>query len=204
MLTWVITRHVIYLCICWSVYAHSPIDIAPGCYLADGTMIPASSTEQYDALGGNQIWGNLIRAYTDRDGPACWNPKIRFSFLSLLLALQFICILWFALIARIAYGVISGKAAEDARSDDEGEDSEIEEELRPSHPLNSVKSGHDLAPLEQEVGVEALTFPSKSSPGVKNYRRSSGRTGTRSSGISIPGHGDRKELLGRIGCDKPT
>ncbi|KAF2728769.1 longevity assurance proteins LAG1/LAC1 [Polyplosphaeria fusca] len=204
MLSWVATRHVLFILVCWSVYAHAPIDIAPGCYLADGTMVPASSTEHYNALGGNEIWTNLVHAYTHRDGAVCSNPTIRFSFLGLLLAIQALCIVWFATIAAIAYDVLAGKGAVDARSE-EGEESEIEEELKPSHANGSDKSSYDFAaPLEQEVGVESLTFPRKSSPGVKSYRRASNRTGGRSSGISIPGHGDRKELLGRIGCDKPS
>jgi len=49
--------------------------------------------------------------------------------------------------------------------------------------------------------VEELRFVRRSSSPKqkKAIKRSKGM----SSGISIPGHGDKKELLGRIGCDKP-
>lgn len=215
VLTWVVTRHVFYLMVCWSIYAHTPTAMAPGCYLADGSFVPMSSTAEFEALGGNLIWGNILKAYSDRSGPICWNPTIRYSFLGLLLALQVILILWFGMIARIIYLVLTGNSADDVRSDDEGEDSEIEVESETQAPrtlglINAVKSCHETyplmsAPVEEEVGVESLSFARRNSPGVRSYRRSSNRSsGSRTSGISIPGHGDRKELLGRIGCDKPT
>lgn len=195
----------------WSVYAHSPIDMAPGCYFTDGSFVAASETSQYEALGGNLIWSNLIKAYTDRNGPVCWNPTIRYSFLALLLALQAIIFLWFVMIIKVVYKVVSGQGADDVRSDDEGDDEEIEEEIeRVSHPINAAKTGAEWVPVEQEVGVEALNFSARKSAGVNGsvgVRRSKRQTrssSSRASGISIPGHGDHKELLGRIGCDKPT
>jgi acyl-CoA-dependent ceramide synthase len=192
----------------WSIYAHTPTAMAPGCYLSDGSMIPASSTSQYEALGGNEIWGNILKAYTDRTGPICWNPTIRYSFLALLIALQLIICLWFYTILKVVYRVLKGQNADDARSDDEGEDSDVEMEhevANITHPINDIKSSHDWPPVEEEVSVEALNFSRRGSTGVRNYKRSINRSGgSRTSGISSPGHGDRKELLGRIGCDKPT
>ncbi|KAF2469485.1 longevity assurance proteins LAG1/LAC1 [Lindgomyces ingoldianus] len=206
MAVWVVTRHIFFPFVCWSIYAHTPSAMAPGCYLPDGSVVLASSAEQYDALGGNNIFSNILQAYLNREGPICWNPTIRWSFLYLLLALQVILLFWFAMVIKVAYKVITGQGADDDRSDDEDEDLDIgvEDEHRPdlktSHPLHTVKSAPEWLPVEQEVGVESLTFVRKASPGVR-YKRSSG---SRTSGISIPGHGDRKELLGRIGCDKPT
>jgi very-long-chain ceramide synthase len=207
VVTWFITRHIFYPLVCWSIYAHTPSAMAPGCYPLAKPMVPMSSTSDFEALGGNDIWGNLVKAYTDRNGPICWNPTIRYSFLGLLLSLQAIILLWFVMIMRIVIMVIRGNGADDVRSDDEGEDSEIEagEEDPISQQINSVKTSHDPAPIEHEVGVESLAFSCRSAPSVRSYKRSSNRSGsTRTSGISIPGHGDRKELLGRIGCDKPT
>lgn len=190
--------------VCWSIWAYAPVDMAPGCYFSDGSMVSYNQTEQFDALGGNQIWGNLLKAYTDQNGPICWNPSLRYYFLALLLALQVFCLMWFATILRIVFNVLRGSAADDLRSDDEGEDEELEDET--STALNGIKTGMELPPLEQEVGVESLTFARKNSPAsaARNQRRQTRSSSSRSSGISIPGHGDRKELLGRIGCDKPT
>lgn len=213
VLTWLLTRHIFYPMVCWSIYAHAPLDMAPGCYFADGSVVPASDTTQYNALGGNLIWHNLLKAYTDRNGHICWTPKIRYSFLALLLALQAIILLWFVMIVKVVYKVVSGQGADDVRSDDEGDDEELEDEVelhRISHPINGIKTGPEWAPLEQEVGVEGLNFAARKggavngSVGVRRSKRQARSSTSRASGISIPGHGDRKELLGRIGCDKPT
>lgn len=178
----------------------------PGCYFADGRMVPSNQTTEYEALGGNLVWSNLVKGYTDREGPVCWNPTIRYSFLSLLLSLQALIFIWFIMIVRVVYKVIRGQPADDVRSDDEGdgeeegdeEDAEEELERVVHHPINSAKTGVEWTPVEQEVGVEALTFSKR------RERTSRSTVGSRASGISIPGHGDRKELLGRIGCDKPA
>ena len=53
----------------------------------------------------------------------------------------------------------------------------------------------EARPLEEEVGVEALD--------LKGWERRAGvRRPASASGVSLPGHSDRKELLGRIGCEK--
>ena len=204
---WVVTRQIFYPMVCYSIWKHAPIDMEPGCYFADGSVVPANDTSRYDALGGNLVWSNILKAYTDRDGPVCWNPTIRWSFLGLLLSLQAIIFFWFWMIMKVITHVITGNAAEDVRSDDEGDDEEIEEEIKhASSPINDIRSGYEAEPLEEEVGVEALTFANRKATSVNgavSVRRSKKQV-NRASGISIPGHGDHKELLGRIGCDKPS
>lgn len=204
VVTWLITRQVLFPIVCWPIYKHAPADILAGCYFPDGRVVPSNETTEYESLGGNLVWANLVKAYKDHEGPVCWNPTIRYSFLTLLIALQVLILLWFVMIVKVVYKVLSGKGADDVRSDDEGEDEDedemVDEELERvvNHPINAAKTGLEWAPVEQEVGVEALTFS-------KRRERSSRSSGSsRASGISIPGHVDRKELLGRIGCDKPT
>ncbi|KAH7551202.1 hypothetical protein BM1_10076 [Bipolaris maydis] len=210
VISWIVTRHVLYMMVCWSIYAYAPLDMEPGCYLADSTskqtsFVPISNASQFEALGGNNHWGNLLKAYNDRNGPICWNPQIRYYFLALLLTLQVFCCIWFATISRVVYTVVRGNAAEDLRSDDEGEDEEIEEDQTNTifnMATTCAESGmSSLQPKEEEVGVDALTFARMNGA---SQRRQARRESARASGISIPGHGDRKELLGRIGCDKPS
>ncbi|KAH7112827.1 TLC domain-containing protein [Dendryphion nanum] len=198
--SWFITRHIFFNLVCWSIYAHTPTAMAPGCYLPDKSFVPMSSTKEFAALGGNDIWGNILKAYTDRNGPICWNPTIRYGFLSLLVSLQVLLVLWFVMILKVVWRVVTGRGADDVRSDDECEEDELSVDDDLNTPINAIKAGHEWVPVEQEVGVEALTF-TRASPSVRKSKRTSG---SRSSGMSIAGHGDRKELLGRIGCDKPT
>ncbi|CAN9122936.1 unnamed protein product [Alternaria alternata] len=218
VISWVVTRHVLYMMVCWSIYAYAPVDMAPGCYLADSTskqtsFVPASNASQFEAYGGNNHWGNLLKAYSDRNGPICWNPQIRYYFLALLLTLQVFCCIWFATIAKIVYKVLKGNAAEDLRSDDEGEDEEVEvDQTKTIFNMATTcgesgmsSNGTTVQPKEEEVGVDALTFARLNGASQRRQaKRESARESARVSGISIPGHGDRKELLGRIGCDKPS
>lgn len=53
----------------------------------------------------------------------CWNLSVVYTFLSLLGGLQLITCVWMYLILKVAYKVITGKGAEDVRSDDEDDDS---------------------------------------------------------------------------------
>jgi acyl-CoA-dependent ceramide synthase len=210
VLSWIGTRHILYMMVCWSIYAYAPVDMAPGCYLADSSsrqtsFVPASNISLFEAYGGNNHWGNLLKAYNDRNGPICWNPSIRYYFLALLVALQVFCCIWFATIAKIVYKVLKGSAAEDLRSDDECDDEEVEQDRTTTIFNMATTCGESgmsaMTPKEEEVGVDALTFAHLNSA---SQRRQTRRDTSRSSGLSIPGHGDRKELLGRIGCDKPS
>lgn len=204
VISWVATRHIFYMMVCWSIYAFAPVDMAPGCYYSNNTFVPMSNTTEFDRLGGNAPWSNLLKAYIDQNGPICWNPNLRYYFLALLLTLQVFCLIWFGTIAKIVYKVLTGSAAEDIRSDDEGGDEEIEEIEKTNTILNMATTCTESGmshPLEEEVGVDALTFARMNGA---SQRRQTRRESSRASGISIPGHGDHKELLGRIGCDKPS
>lgn len=102
--------------------------------------------------------------------------------------------MWFVMIVRVAIQVIRGAEADDVRSDDEGD----EEELLEEKILDTIeKLDEEPHPYEEEVGVEAINLKGRTSS-ASRYRKSA----TSASGVSIPGHSDRKELLGRIGCDK--
>lgn len=94
-------------------------------------------------------------------------------------------IMWFAMIVRVAIRVLKGSSAEDVRSDSEMEEEEEEEEVEYA----------EAEPIEEEVGVEGID--------LKQWeRRTGGKRAQNSTGISLPGHSDRKEFLNRIGCEK--
>jgi acyl-CoA-dependent ceramide synthase len=100
--------------------------------------------------------------------------------------------MWFWMIVRIAIKVLRGAEADDIRSDDD--DGEVEEAAD-----NDIEElyAEPPPPYEEEVGVESLNLKGRTSNASRNrYRKSTSST----SGVSLP---DRKELLGRIGCDKP-
>ena len=202
IVSWFLLRHVVYLAVCWSIAIEG--STTRGCYSSiDGTKISED--------GGNAILHNLLHAFLDPGGVVCSNKRLQGSFIILLLLLQVITIIWFGMILRIAYRVLSGQgSAEDTRSEGEDEDEDEEnakkeaeaDAMRKRDHTNVQRSPKPLASttsyIEEEADVESLYF-TRHNP-KRHYRKPSART----TGLSIPGHADRKELLGRIGCDKPS
>jgi acyl-CoA-dependent ceramide synthase len=134
-------------------------------------------------------------------------------FLGLLLALQCVMLVWFCLILKVAYKVISGEYADDTRSDDEDENEDEEEEVEdmalPEKAFESVKSGPEQPLyLEKEVlSTDGDLHYSSSNLGRRSpVRRSSRKKASEAhtTSVNLLGHSDRKELLGRIGCDKTS
>lgn len=184
MVSWVCARHIAYLMICYSVWADIPETISYGCYRGKKGAIdgPFSPLDKF---------GHLLEPFQDPEGIVCWNDQIKWGFLSALLFLQGITVMWFALILKVAIKVLQGGDADDVRSDDEGDDEE-EIEFGDEHIETP-----EVLPYEEEVGVESINLKGRTS-NASRYKKG----GSSSSSVSLPGHSDRKELLGRIGCDK--
>ncbi|KAK3372167.1 TLC domain-containing protein [Podospora didyma] len=179
MVSWIVARHIFYPIVCYSVWAHSVVHTPSGCHSGpDGNRIgPFQPPDERGLL-------YMFEPLWNSEGVVCYDEKVQWWFLSLLLALQGLTIMWLFLIFRVALKVLKGGSAEDTRSDDEAEDEE------------AIEDEEEAQPLEQEVGVEELD--------LKNWERRAGvkRQASSTTGVSLPGHSDRKELLGRIGCEK--
>jgi acyl-CoA-dependent ceramide synthase len=216
IVSWFITRHILYNFVCWSIHAHVPSerDMPYGCF-------NSTTGKQLSSEGGTAIWSNIVASFDNPGGEVCFNNRIRVSFLSLLMALQVLTLIWFGMIIRVAYRVLSGKNAADTRSDDEGDDEEEEEEedelteeeievYDSAGLVGNIANGQAQMFIVEEadganVGLNGASKTKKVESAPTPVRRSSRRIAvTKASGISIPGHGDKKELLGRIGCDKPS
>ncbi|KAF2104568.1 longevity assurance proteins LAG1/LAC1, partial [Rhizodiscina lignyota] len=218
LITWFIARHLCYLLVCWSLYAHAP-QIIYGCFSASSGALVSSDISNYP--GGTEIMSNLMVGWTNPGGVICFNPQTRWTFLALLLGLQVITLIWFGMIIRVAWGVIMGRGADDSRSDDEdgdeSEDEEVDGQSRPPPPTAAISLSTSLAqrppsagsngsqssrstPYEEEVGVDELYLGMRRTPSPRMKRMRSGGKG-RTSAISIPGHSDPKDILNRIGCE---
>ncbi|KAI1623124.1 acyl-CoA-dependent ceramide synthase [Exophiala viscosa] len=208
MISWFINRHVLYMLVCWSLYTHMPEEIQYGCY-------KGSVGNLQGPLPTPDGWDHLTQPFRDPEGLVCWNQNIGLTFLGMLLALQCIMIFWFVMIVRVAYKVLTNQGADDSRSDDEDEDEEEEEEEEEEEVHKDKTS---LPYLESEVlstdtdfslstQKSKSTSPSgrKSSPEATSgsgRRKQKHENGHSSSVNLLAGSSDRKELLGRIGCDK--
>lgn len=195
LVVWFIARQALYLLVCYSVYAHIPLEIKYGCY-------SGSASNLQGPISPPDLFGHLFQPFMDPEGLVCWDNKIKWAFLSVLLALQVILLIWFGMILRVAYKVIRGGEAEDSRSDDELEEGNDELGSDPPEKGENMSNEHEgvlaVVPrlLEEDVGVEAINLGNSRRSSSRRFRKGGGTA----SGVTIPS--DRKELLGRIGCDK--
>ena len=185
MIVWFMTRHLLYMVVCYSIWFHVPGIIPHGCFWGSNQNLQGPTDFPHDL-------DHLTQPFRNSEGLICFDNSIRLTFLGMLLSLQAILLIWFGMIMRVAWKVIQGGEAEDSRSDDEEE----AEDAQPQPTVFSSTRCIGSLPLEEEVGVEAINLNGrKSSPG-RRYRKGGGTA----SGVTL--HSDPKELLGRIGCDK--
>ncbi|ATY64411.1 TRAM1 & fumonisin [Cordyceps militaris] len=179
IVSWIIARHVLHILTCWSVYTDLPRIQKEVCYrgsadnLQGPFAIPTSG------------WSHLLEPFRDPQGVVCFNNNITYAFLSFLLFLQVMMIMWFTFIVRIVVRMFQGKPAEDVRSNSEAEDSEEQAE-------DTDEMGRPQY-LEMEVDAEAINWTA---------RASAAQVSSSGSSVHFRGHTDRKELLNRIGCGK--
>ena len=183
LVIWIAARHISYMMVCWSIYAHSPEILPTGCFKGAN----ANLTGPTPPPAGSYY---LIEPFLDSTGNVCYNETVKWAFLTTLLSLQGITVFWFALIMRVAIRVIRGQGSDDPRSDEEDEGEEEEEEEQDEIVYDEAEA------VEEDVGVEGINFTNW------ERRNRAKRQSGMSSGVSLPGHSDRKELLGRIGCEK--
>ena len=174
MVTWFFTRHVAYVIVCYSVWKDTPVLIPSSCFTG-------ASESLVGPIPVPSGISHYVEPFVNPQGLVCWDDTIRWSFLSVLSFLQVLTLVWFFMIIRVAVKVIKGTGATDSRSDDEAEDGEEFEYA-------------EAEPLEEEVGIEDIDLHA--------WERRAGVKRQSSTGVSLPGHSDRRELLGRIGCEK--
>ncbi|KAI2639965.1 longevity-assurance protein [Xylaria nigripes] len=182
MVTWLVTRHLFYLMVCWSIYYDIPRLLPVSCY-------QGAAENLQGPLPVPDNWSYLLEPFRNPSGIVCFTRGINVAFLSYLLILQAIMIPWSMSIIRVAIRVARGDGAEDVRSDDEEEEQEEVAVEKREEKVETVRL------VEKEVGAEAIDFEVWK-------RRNSVRGTARCSGASLSRHSDRKELLNRIGCER--
>ncbi|EGX49345.1 sphingosine N-acyltransferase lag1 [Orbilia oligospora] len=116
LLSWVYTRHYLFIGVILSAQRDA-LDLVPvGCFSPDNsvlTPIDASSPSAWTM-------------FTNPQPTICFTKEILMGFVVLLWGLQALTCMWFYLIMRVAVKVVTGMGAEDNRSDDEVEE-EVDE-----------------------------------------------------------------------------
>ena len=108
--------------------------------------------------------------------------------------LQMLSIVWFGMIIKVAYGVLKGGAADDSRSDDEEEieDEEKEHEEDENCELSRL---HDQGSDSTQSKSRSSAAESGQINQAEFFQRAGGGR------LRMPRSRDRKELIGRVGCN---
>lgn len=113
LLSWIATRHVLFCCLIWACIKIVPQITFEEARQAAHSTTAASVAQIFSSMSLKQIWEDASFA--------------RLTLVGLLVALQFILLLWFVMIVRVAYRVVTGAGATDTRSDEElDEEDELE------------------------------------------------------------------------------
>lgn len=198
VVTWLAARHAAYLTICWSIYAHvNEATMFYGTYSLRQTDVNNSiSGIRLSDDGGDDMFSNIFQPLINPSAETVsFNARIRWSFLGLLLGLQCITLMWFVMICRVVARVLRGGGADDSRSDDEGDEEDVEDQPGPVQPSAPFKVAEEKKFIEVESTAEELSYDHvrRSTSGSGSKRRSKGI----SSGLNL---GDKKDILNRIGC----
>lgn len=147
-----------------------------------------------DIAAHPDYFSHLLWPFRDLDGVICLNAEVKWLFLGMLGFLQLLSMIWFGMIIAVVAGILMGGNAEDTRSDDE-EDEEVDAGIEPE--VEKTQRPMDVTDLNVCVGGSSTGEIDKArvvlSPRPKP-------TSTRRRLMAAE---NRKELLGRIGCEKP-
>ncbi len=186
IVAWLITRHLMYLQLCYDIYVDvpGPSTMLYGCY-SGGTndLLP-------DIPAQPDYFSHLVWPFQDSEGPICLNQEVKWIFLGMLGLLQILCLIWFGTILKVIAGILMGGKPEDTRSDDEADVDNGEADMK-SRPMN-------VTDLNVCVGGS-----SEYDRGRGNSTLSAPKPRSTTAGRRLMDVEHRKELLARIGCEKP-
>ncbi|KAH0490805.1 hypothetical protein TgHK011_002257 [Trichoderma gracile] len=201
---WLATRHVFFSMVLYSVY-HDAHNILPhACYR--GSM--------YDLQGPltqPEGWSWMLEPFTQPQGIVCVNSGILNGFFVYLAVLEGLMLIWGYSILQVAIRVLRGHNADDVRSEDEKEEGEdLPRELEGLNPADyehfDVWGNTIYEPKASTHSTEEkvlLYEPGTAESGaVKTWDCGNGLSLVRggiSSGLSLTGQSEHKELLNRVG-----
>ncbi|KAL5335184.1 TLC domain-containing protein [Aspergillus crustosus] len=197
MASWFVARHVFYLRTMWSIYTDMYEEMSVGCYhgpqdrLVGPTPFPSDS------------WSHTLEPFRSPSGTICYSNNIRLWFLGALGFLQLITMYWFVLIVRVAIRVVKGQGADDIRSDDdESLDGDQEGEIEIETEKMTID--REKAPAELDTFGNTVPGPTCIEKDTTIHNATGSNASPVFAGRNLSGHinRNRKELLGRIGCEK--
>ena len=181
--TWLVARHGIYNSLCYSIYRDVPRVMPFACYSGQDQELETNPERL------SSSW-RYLEPFFDQKGTICLDRSVKWVFLGLLLMLQLLSIVWFGMIIRVALSVLKGEGASDTRSGDEDEESDEIDDI-----CDEVYSNGKPTPSSAPISGKSKATGSEPPPRQTGlFQRGTGR-------IRVPGSRDRKELIGRVGCN---
>jgi acyl-CoA-dependent ceramide synthase len=182
-----------YLTLCYDIWVDvpGPKTMLFGCYNgATSELIPNMPAHPDN-------FAHLLGPFQDLDGVICLNQEVKYIFLGMLLLLQTLSMIWFGMIVKLIAGMVVGVKVEDVRSDDE-EDEEVDgrdaaagrRQLNVTDVNVCVGGGSEMESMNVGMSKKPVPMP-KPRVSVTSGRRR----------LGVPENS--KELLNRIGCEKP-
>jgi acyl-CoA-dependent ceramide synthase len=181
-----------YLTLCYDIWVDvpGPRTMLFGCYNgATSELIP-------DMPAHPDNFAHLLWPFQNLDGIICLNQQVKYTFLGMLILLQTLSVIWFGMIVKLIAGMVVGVKVEDVRSGDEDEEVDGREVAEVRRQMNvtdlnvCVGAGDEMA--STNVGLSKKLLPTQKP-------RVSVTSGRRRLGVTE----NSKELLNRIGCEKP-
>ena len=187
--SWVVARHGIYNFLCWSIYRDVPRVMPFGCHNA------ATESAETDPTKLSSRW-RYAEPFLDQNGTICLDKSVKSVFLGLLMMLQVLSIAWFILIVKVAIKLVRGDVAQDTRSSDEEEEEEETVETGISKEQDDCREAASNGKAAYTPSGKARASSTEATPPRQTglFQRGTGR-------LRVPGSRDRKELIGRVGCN---
>jgi acyl-CoA-dependent ceramide synthase len=176
--------------LCFDIFKDvpGPDTMLYGCYSGTTNEILTDIPAQPD------YFSHLFWPFQDLDGVICLNAEVKWLFLGMLGFLQLLSMIWFGMVIKIVAGTLMGGNVEDIRSDDE-EDEDVDTGMEPE--VEKKQRPLDVTDLNVCVGGNSTSEMDKGPVVLSPKPRP---TSTRRRLMAAE---NRKELLGRIGCEKP-
>ena len=185
--TWLVARHGIYNSLCYSIYRDVPRVMPFACYSGRDQELETNPERL------SSSW-RYLEPFFDQKGTICLDRSVKWVFLGLLLMLQLLSIVWFGMIVRVALSVLKGEGASDTRSGDEDEENDEIDDIHDELYSNGKPTTTSSATISSSSKGKATGSEQPPARQTGLFQRGTGR-------IRVPGSRDRKELIGRVGCN---
>jgi acyl-CoA-dependent ceramide synthase len=119
---WLISRHIVYVRVCWILFQDIPTIKPYGCYSGINGQLSKDDVVV--------SWSRLGRPFIDSASLICIVPFVKWAFLSMLLVFEAMSIVWFKMIVQTVTRAFVNGYSDDVRSDEDEDEAEESVDLK--------------------------------------------------------------------------